>query len=145
MGFLIFLISEKNFLKILVFDDSLYYIDQNSFLASVKITQKYSLRVWFVNHWDMGSENQNWFFDFSEFRKNFLTILVFDDSVYYIDQNSFLATLKLTQKDSLTVYFVTQWDMGSENQNGFFDFSDFRKKFTDNSRFWWLTILYRPK
>ena len=33
----------------------------------------------------MGSENQNGFFDFSDFRKNFLTILVFDDSVYYID------------------------------------------------------------
>ena len=46
----------------------------------------------------MGSENQNGFFDFSDFRKSFLTILVFDDSVYYIDQNSFLATAKLTQR-----------------------------------------------
>ena len=54
----------------------------------------------------MGSENQNGFFDFSDFRKNFLTILVFDDSVYYIDQNSFLATAKLIHKDSLSVYFV---------------------------------------
>ena len=56
----------------------------------------------------MGSENQNGFSDFSDFRKNFLTILVFDDSVYYIDQKHFLATAKLTQKDSLTVYFVNQ-------------------------------------
>ena len=56
----------------------------------------------------MGSENQNGFFDFSDFTNNFLTILVFDDSVYYIDQNSFLATAKLTQKDSLRVYFVNQ-------------------------------------
>ena len=56
----------------------------------------------------MGSEDQNGFFDFSDFRKNFLKILVFDDSVYYIDQNSFLATAKLTQKDSLRVYFVNQ-------------------------------------
>ena len=31
----------------------------------------------------MESENQNGF-EFSDFRKNFLTILVFDDSVYYI-------------------------------------------------------------
>ena len=53
----------------------------------------------------MGSENQNGFFDFSDFTNNFLTILVFDDSVYYIDQNSFLATAKLTQKDSLRVFF----------------------------------------
>ena len=56
----------------------------------------------------MGSENQNGFFDFSDFRKSFLTILVFDDSVYYIDQNSFLATAKLTHKDILRVYFVNQ-------------------------------------
>ena len=77
----------------------------------------------------MGSENQNGFFDFSDFTNNFLTILVFDDSVYYIDQNCFLATAKLTQKDSLRVYFVNQKDMGPENQNGFFDFSDFRKNF----------------
>ena len=56
----------------------------------------------------MGSENQNGFFDFSDFTNNFLTILVFDDSVYYIDQNSFLAAAKLTQKDSLRVYFVNQ-------------------------------------
>ena len=56
----------------------------------------------------MGSENQNGFFDFSDVRKNFLTILVFDDSVYNIDQNSFLATAKLTHKDSLKVYFVNQ-------------------------------------
>ena len=53
----------------------------------------------------MGSENQNGFVDFSDFRKNFLTILVFDDSIYYIDQNSFLATAKLTHKKSLRVYF----------------------------------------
>ena len=33
----------------------------------------------------MGSENQNGFFNFSDFRNKFLTILVFDDSVYYID------------------------------------------------------------
>ena len=33
----------------------------------------------------MGSENQNGFFDFSDFRNNFLTILVSDYSVYYID------------------------------------------------------------
>ena len=83
----------------------------------------------------MGSENQNGFFDFSDFRKNFLTILVFDDSVYYIDQNSFLATAKLTQRDSLRVYFVNQLDMGPEIQNGFFDFSDFRKKFRNISCF----------
>ena len=56
----------------------------------------------------MGSENQNGFFDFSDFRKNFLTILVFDDSVYYIDRNSFLATAKLTHKNSLGVYFVNE-------------------------------------
>ena len=56
----------------------------------------------------MGSENQNGFFDFSDFGKNFLTILVFDDSVYYIDQNSFLTTAKLTHKNSLRVYFVNQ-------------------------------------
>ena len=56
----------------------------------------------------MGSENQNGFFDFSDFTNNFLTILVFDDSVYYIDQNCFLATAKLTQKDSSRVYFVNQ-------------------------------------
>ena len=56
----------------------------------------------------MGSENQIGFFDFSDFRKNFLTILVFDDSVYYIDQNSFLATAKLTHRDSFKVYFVNQ-------------------------------------
>ena len=56
----------------------------------------------------MGSENQNVFFDCSDLRKNFLTILVFDDSVYYIVQNSFLATAKLTQKDSLRAYFVNQ-------------------------------------
>ena len=56
----------------------------------------------------MGSENQNGFVDFSDFRKNFLTILVFDDSVYYIDQNSFLATAKLTHKENLSVYFVNQ-------------------------------------
>ena len=56
----------------------------------------------------MGSENQNGFVDFSDFRKNFLTILVFDDSVYYIDQNSFLATAKQTHKESLRVYFVNQ-------------------------------------
>ena len=56
----------------------------------------------------MGSENQNGFFDFSDFRKNFLTIIVSDDSVYYIDQNSFLATAKLTHKYSLRVYFVNQ-------------------------------------
>ena len=56
----------------------------------------------------MGSENQNGCFDFSDFRKKFLTILVFDDSVYYIDQNSFLTTAKLTHKDSLRVYFVNQ-------------------------------------
>ena len=56
----------------------------------------------------MGSENQTGFFDFSDFRKNFLTILVFDDSVYYIDQNSFLATAKLHHKNSLRVYFVNQ-------------------------------------
>ena len=77
----------------------------------------------------MGSENQYGFFDFSDFRKKFLTILVFDDSVYYIDQNSFLATAELTHKDSLRVYIGNQKDMGSENQNGFFDFSDFRKNF----------------
>ena len=52
----------------------------------------------------MGSENQYGFFYFSDFRKNFLTILVFDDSVYYIDQNRFLTTAKLTHKDSLRVY-----------------------------------------
>ena len=52
----------------------------------------------------MGSENQNGFVDFSDFRKNFLTILVFDDSIYYIDQNSFLANAKLTHKDSLRVF-----------------------------------------
>ena len=52
----------------------------------------------------MGSENQNGFFDFSDFTNNFLTILVFDDSVHYIDQNSFLATAKLTQIDSLRVF-----------------------------------------
>ena len=56
----------------------------------------------------MGSENQNGFFDFSDFRKNFLTILVFDDSVYYFDPNSFLATAKLTHKNSSRVYFVNQ-------------------------------------
>ena len=56
----------------------------------------------------MGPENQNEFFDFSDFRKNFLTILVFDDSVCNIDQNSFLATAKLTQKDSFRGYFVNQ-------------------------------------
>ena len=56
----------------------------------------------------MGSEKQNGFVDFSDFRKNFLIILVFDDSVYYIDQNSFLATAKFTHKDSLRVYFVNQ-------------------------------------
>ena len=56
----------------------------------------------------MGPENQNGFFYFSDFRKNFLTILVIDDSVYYIDQNSFLANPKLTQRDSLRVYFVNQ-------------------------------------
>ena len=56
----------------------------------------------------MEPENQNGFFDFSDFRKNFLTILVFDDSVYNIDQNSFLATAKLTQRDSLRAYFVNQ-------------------------------------
>ena len=77
----------------------------------------------------MGSENQNGFVDFSDFRKNFLTILVFDDSVYYIDQNSFLATAKQTHKKSLRVFFVNQCDMASENQNGFFKFSDFRKNF----------------
>ena len=54
----------------------------------------------------MVSENQNGFFEFSDFRKIFLTILVFDDSVYYIDQNSFLATAKLIHKDSLRVNFV---------------------------------------
>ena len=69
------------------------------------------------------------FFYFSDFRKNFLTILIFDDSVYYIEQNSFLATAKLTHKDSLIAYFVNQYDMGPENQNVFFDFSDFRKNF----------------
>ena len=52
----------------------------------------------------MGSENQNVFFDFSDFRKNFLTIPFFDDSVYYIDQNSFLAIAKLTHRDSLRVF-----------------------------------------
>ena len=56
----------------------------------------------------MGSENQNGFFGFSDFRKNFLTILVFDDSVCYIDQNSFRATAKLIHKDSLRAYFVNQ-------------------------------------
>ena len=56
----------------------------------------------------MASENQNGFFDFLDFRKSFLTILVFDDSVYYINQKSFLATAKLTHKDSLKVYFVNQ-------------------------------------
>ena len=56
----------------------------------------------------MGPENQNGFFDISDFRKNFLTILVFGDSVFYIDQNSFLATAKLSHKDSLRVYFVNQ-------------------------------------
>ena len=56
----------------------------------------------------MGSENQNGFFDFSDFKKNFLTILVFDDSVCYIDQSSFLATAKLFHKDSLRVYMVNQ-------------------------------------
>ena len=56
----------------------------------------------------MRSENQNGFFDFSDIRKKFLTILVFDDSVYYIDQNSFLATAKLIHKDSLRVQFVNQ-------------------------------------
>ena len=56
----------------------------------------------------MGSENQKGFFDFSDFRKNFLTILVFDDPGYYIDQNSFLTTAKLTHRDSLRVYFVNQ-------------------------------------
>ena len=55
-----------------------------------------------------GVRKSNGFFYFSDFRKNFLTILVFDDSVYYIDQNSFLATAKLTQKDSLGAYFVNQ-------------------------------------
>ena len=54
MGFLIFLISEKNFLTILVFDDSVYYIDQNSLLATAKLTHKNSLRVYFVNQWNMG-------------------------------------------------------------------------------------------
>ena len=76
--------------------------------STAKLTNKNCLRVYFVNQWNMGSENQNGFFDFSGFRKNFLTILVFDDSVYYIDQNSFLATAKLTHKDSLKVYFVNQ-------------------------------------
>ena len=52
----------------------------------------------------MGSENQNGFFDFFDFRKNFLTILIFDDSVYYIDQNIFLAIAKLTHRDSLRVF-----------------------------------------
>ena len=108
MVFLIFLISEKNFLSILVFDDSVYYIDQNSFLATAKLTHKDSLRVYFVNQYDMGPENKNVFFYFSDFRKNFLTILVFDDSVYYIDRNSFLATAKLIHKDSLRVYFANQ-------------------------------------
>ena len=56
----------------------------------------------------MGSENQNGFVDFSDFKKNFLLILVFDDSVYYINQNSFLATAKLTHKESLRVCFVNQ-------------------------------------
>ena len=56
----------------------------------------------------MGPENQNGFFDFSDFRKNFLTILVFDDSVYNIDQKSLLATAKLIQRDSLRAYFVNQ-------------------------------------
>ena len=56
----------------------------------------------------MGSENQNEFVDFSDFRKNFLTIFVFDDSVYYIDQNSFLAAAKLTHKDSLRANFVNK-------------------------------------
>ena len=107
-GFFDFSDFRKNFLLILVFDDSVDYIDQNSFLATAKLTQKDSLRAYFVNQKDMGSENQNGFFDFSDFRKNFLTILVFDDSVYYIDQNSFLATVKLTQKDSLRAYFVNQ-------------------------------------
>ena len=77
---------------------------QNSFLATAKLTHKDSLRVYFVNQQDMGSENQNGFFDFSDFRKIFLTIHVFDDSVYYIGQNSFLATAKPTQKDSLRVF-----------------------------------------
>ena len=54
----------------------------------------------------MGSENQNGFSYFSDFRKKFLTIPFFDDSVYYIDQNSFLATAKLTHKCSLKAYFV---------------------------------------
>ena len=52
----------------------------------------------------MESENQNGFFDFSDFRKNFPTILVFDDSVYYIDQKSFLATAKLNHKDGFRVF-----------------------------------------
>ena len=98
----------KNFLTILVFDDSVYYIDRNSFLDSAKLTHRDSLRVYFVNQLDMGPENQNGFFDFSDFRKIFLKILVFDDSVYYIDQNSFLATAKLTHRDISRVYFVNQ-------------------------------------
>ena len=107
-GFFDFSDVRKNFLTILVFDDSVYNIDQNSFLATAKLTQRDSLRVYFVNQFDMGPENQNGFFDFSDFRKNFLTILVFDDSVYNIDKNSFLATAKLTQRDSLRVYVVNQ-------------------------------------
>ena len=55
-----------------------------------------------------GVRKSKWVFDFSDFRKNFLTILVFDDSVYYIDQNSFLATAKPFYKDSLRVYLVNQ-------------------------------------
>ena len=81
---------------------------QKSFVATAKLIHKDSLSVYFVNKYDLGSENQIGFFDFSDFRKNFLTILVFDDSVYYIDQNSFLATAKLTHKESLRVSFVNQ-------------------------------------
>ena len=56
----------------------------------------------------MESENQNGFFDFSDFRKKFLTILVFDDSVTISTQNSILATAKLAHKDSLRDNFVNQ-------------------------------------
>ena len=56
----------------------------------------------------MGSENQNGFFDFSDFRKNFLTILVLMTRYTISTQNSILATAKLTQKDCLRVYFVNQ-------------------------------------
>ena len=63
------------------------------------------------------------------FQKIFLTFLVLMIPVWYINWSGFLATSKPIWRKGLMVYSAIQMNMQSENQNVFFEFSDFKKNF----------------